>query len=141
MPPLVPMRAAKLQPITPRGQRQLAAERARLAAIADQDEAARVRVAWLDRILATIEVIAPTRVQGGAGFGCEIDLEDEDGQPRSYTLVGHDEVDAASGFITAESPVGRALLGRAVGDVIELTRAGRHHELTVVAVRVPVDDG
>src|SRR5689334_457544 len=109
--PLVPPRPARVVPITPAGRRRLEDERAEL--LAAGGDAAAARVAALDRILATVEVVTPQRQPGGgAGFGCAVEIEDERGVRKTYVLVGPDEVDAAAGRITAESPVGRALLGR-----------------------------
>jgi transcription elongation GreA/GreB family factor len=121
--PLVPPRAARTVAITPAGHRRLHEERR----TADP-----ARAAALDRILATVEVVTPRLIDGAAGFGCTITVEDEAGARRTYTLVGPDEVDAPAGHITAESPVGRALLGRREGDVVELPP--RRQEVTVVAV-------
>lgn len=45
---------------------------------------------------------------------------DQDGQERHYQIVGPPEADAAHGRISNESPIGRALLGRAVGDTVEV---------------------
>lgn len=45
---------------------------------------------------------------------------DWDGAERRYQIVGAPEADAAHGKISNESPVGSALLGKAVGDVIEI---------------------
>lgn len=39
---------------------------------------------------------------------------------QAFTIVGAAEVDAAHGFVSNESPVGRALLGRKIGDTIEV---------------------
>lgn len=43
-----------------------------------------------------------------------------DGKDKTYTIVGSTEVDLASGRISNESPVGRALLGRRVGDEVQI---------------------
>jgi transcription elongation factor GreB len=131
---LLPARPAEPLPITPAGHARLAAER---AALVPGDEASRTRSAMLDRILATVRVVAPARLEGGAGFGCEVTIEDEDGVERTYALVGPDEVDPKRGRISTESPLGRRLLGRCEGEVVEVERGGRTDELTIVAVRVP----
>jgi transcription elongation factor GreA len=51
------------------------------------------------------------------GSGVEVD---QDGKKRHYQIVGGPEADPANGKISNESPVGAALLGRAVGDVIDV---------------------
>lgn len=133
---LLPPRPSEPLPITPAGHARLTSERARLV---PGDEGSRTRSAMLDRILATVRVVTPALLEGGAGFGCEVTVEDEAGVERTYTLVGPDEVDPQHGRISAESPLGRRLLGRREGEVVEIERAGRTDELTIVAVRVPND--
>jgi transcription elongation GreA/GreB family factor len=129
--PLVPPRPAEPQPITPAGHRRLLEERAR---IDPNDEATRTRALVLDSILATVRIVEPTLVDGGAGFGCEVTVEDESGAIRTYTLVGPDEVDPKAGRISSASPLGRRLLGQQEGEVIEVERGGRKDELTIVRV-------
>lgn len=71
---------------------------------------------------------------GRADFGAFVTVEDEDGERRTYQLVGSDEVDADAGRISIESPVGRALLGRVVDDEVEVTRPRGVVVLTVVEI-------
>lgn len=101
------------------------------------DESTRTRSLVLDRILATVTITPPALLDGGAGFGCEVVIEDGSGARRTYALVGPDEIDAAAGRISAESPLGRRLLRARAGDVVELERGGRVDELEVIEVRVP----
>jgi transcription elongation GreA/GreB family factor len=127
--PLVPARPSRVLPITPAGHARLVAERAALGA-------ASPRAAALDRVLASVEVVAPALLDGGAGFGCQVTVEDEHGAKKVYALVGPDEVDAAHGQISADSPIGRAILRGVPGDVVHVPRGGRQRELTIVGVRV-----
>jgi transcription elongation factor GreA len=58
-------------------------------------------------------------------FGRTAEILDEDnGKVHTWTVVGPTEADAAQGKLSAESPVGRALLGRAAGDVVEVQTPG-----------------
>ena len=45
-------------------------------------------------------------------FGAYVDLEDEDGNELRYRLVGPDEIDPQRGYISIDSPMGKALLGK-----------------------------
>jgi transcription elongation factor GreA len=56
---------------------------------------------------------------------------EQDGQKRHYQIVGAPEADPASGKISNESPVGSALLGKAVGDIVDV-----HVPKGVVKVKV-----
>lgn len=131
--PTLAPRPSEPLPITASGRARLLAER---ASIDSKDEAKQTRRLALDRILATTFVRDASLHEGGAGFGCTIEVEDEHGKRRRYTLVGPDEVDPARGLISERSPLGEALWGRKVGDVIELERGEDVVELVVRAVRI-----
>ena len=53
-------------------------------------------------------------------FGAVVTIEDEDGEQRTFRLVDKEESDANKGRISVQSPVGRALMGRRVGDAFEI---------------------
>jgi transcription elongation factor GreB len=55
-------------------------------------------------------------------FGGWVEIEDEAGEVQRYQLVGPDEFDAAAGRISVDSPVGRALMGKRVGDEVIVRR-------------------
>lgn len=82
-------------------------------------------------------VVVDPRVQRGdkVFFGATVDVEDEDGARATYCIVGEDEIDSARGHISYKSPVGRALLGKRLGDVITVRRPSGEVELSIVAVR------
>jgi len=72
--------------------------------------------------LSRAEVIDPTTLSGDkAVFGATLTLLDEDDKPLKYQLVGQAEADARYGKISFNSPIGRAFIGRSVGDEIEVT--------------------
>ena len=61
-------------------------------------------------------------------------MRDEAGRSRRYQLVGPDESDPASGRVSYESPLGRALLKRKVGDIVVVKRPAGEIEVEVVAI-------
>lgn len=130
--PAIATRPSEPLPITHEGYARLLAE---LNAIAKDDEAKKTRALTLKTILATVRVVEPAREDGGVGFGCEVDLEDEDARQRSYRIVGPDEVDARRGLISAESPVGQALMRAREGEEVEVERAGRSEVWRVLRIR------
>ncbi|MAI78625.1 MAG: transcription elongation factor GreB [Deltaproteobacteria bacterium] len=73
-------------------------------------------------------------------FGAWVTLEDADGETLSYRLVGPDESDASRGEISMDSPVGRSLLGKSVGDEVIVRRPRGALELEVIAVRYGAAD-
>jgi len=54
-------------------------------------------------------------------FGAWVSLEDDDGNEKTHRIVGPDETDAKRGFISMDSPMGKALLGKSLDDEIRLT--------------------
>lgn len=72
--------------------------------------------------LSRAQVIDPTTLSGDkAVFGATLTLLDEEDKPIKYQLVGQAEADAKVGKISYNSPIGRAFIGRAVGEEIEVT--------------------
>ena len=53
-------------------------------------------------------------------FGAWVTLEDEAGEEVQYRIVGPDEFDREPGYVSMDSPLGRALLGKRVGDELEV---------------------
>ncbi len=84
------------------------------------------------------QVIDPARIKGDrVVFGVTVDLLNcETEEEITYTLVGEEESDATAGIISVTSPVGRALLGKEVGDVAEVRAPRGVIEYEIVAIRV-----
>lgn len=59
---------------------------------------------------------------GRVYFGSWVTIEDEDGNESTYRLVGPDEIDAERRWISMESPMGRSLMSREVGDEVVVRR-------------------
>jgi transcription elongation factor GreA len=59
------------------------------------------------------------------GMGSKVTLQEGQGTPETYTLVGAKEADPRMGRISNESPIGRAVLGKRVGETVKIeTPAG-----------------
>src|ERR687890_645300 len=79
-------------------------------------------IADLEDRLSRALVIDPTTLSGDKiVFGATVTLVDEDKKKVRYQLVGQTEADAKVGRISYNSPLGRALIGRQVGDEVEVT--------------------
>ena len=68
-------------------------------------------------------------------FGAWVTLVDEDGQAVTYRLVGGDEIDMAKRWISVDSPVGKAILGKEVGDVVAVRRPKGEVDLEIKKIR------
>ena len=88
-----------------------------------------------ERIRRAIPVDPRDQPPGVVAFGAEVDVIDEDGALHTYRIVGEDEADPARGLITPFSPLGRALIGARLGDVVVWERPVGAVELEVIAVR------
>ena len=76
----------------------------------------------LEDRLARAVVIDPTTLSGDkVVFGGTVHLLDEDDKPVVYQIVGQTEADARRGRISYSSPLGRALIGRKVGEEVEVS--------------------
>jgi len=80
---------------------------------------------WKQR-RSSARIIAPPQKPEIVRFGVGVQLQFDDGARLDYRLVGEDEADPASGLLSWTSPVGKALIGRRVGDTVEVSgrRAG-----------------
>lgn len=81
------------------------------------------RVRFLSKRLEELTVVAPREHDDGkVYFGAWVLLEDEEGSEVEYRIVGPDESDVESNAISMDSPMGKALLGRQVGDEVRVRR-------------------
>lgn len=96
------------------------------------------RIQELEGKLAAAQVIDPAALdaEGRVVFGSTVDLEDEDTGTRvTYQIVGDDEADLKLGKISISSPISRALIGKAAGDVAEVQAPGGLRHWEVIEVR------
>ncbi|PWK07843.1 transcription elongation factor GreA [Tumebacillus permanentifrigoris] len=80
------------------------------------------RIITLEKMLRNARIISASEVEANTiGIGTTVIIKDlEFGDIMEYTIVGSAEADPIENKISNESPVGRTLLGRAIGDVIEV---------------------
>ena len=93
------------------------------------------RVGYLQRRLPELKVVseAPSD-RRRIYFGAQVELADADDARRLYRIVGPDEIDSGPGHISIDSPMARALLKKAVGDVVRVELPGGASELEVLGV-------
>ncbi|MFN3859720.1 MAG: transcription elongation factor GreA [Caulobacter sp.] len=81
---------------------------------------------------ASAQPMDPPADDGVVRFGSVVAFEREDGRRQSFRIVGEDEADPAAGSISYVSPIARALMGKAEGDVVAV--AGGEVEILSVGV-------
>jgi transcription elongation factor GreA len=78
------------------------------------------RIQELEYVLKNAIVVEKTNIRYEAvDVGARVTIQEEDYPPDTYDIVGAKEADPRNGKISNESPIGRALMGRREGDVIE----------------------
>jgi transcription elongation factor GreB len=77
------------------------------------------RVRFLNKRLEELQVVdRPPDDPSRIFFGAWVTLEDEDGEQKSWRIVGPDEFDLSAGKLSMDSPMARALLGKGLDDEI-----------------------
>ena len=95
------------------------------------------RVNELEDLIARAEVIDVSKLSGDKiKFGATVVLVDEDTEEKkTYKIVGDQEADVKSGRISISSPIARALIGKEVGDAIEVNAPGGARGYEIVQVQ------
>jgi transcription elongation factor GreA len=114
------------------GQRSVIAERIKQArALGDLSENAEyqtaredqdrleAKISELDHVLSNMQIIKKPKVDGQVRLGSTVKLKDG-GAPKEFRVVGTMEADPLRGKLSDESPIGKALLGKKVGDKVEI---------------------
>src|SRR6185369_14429694 len=95
------------------------------------------RINELEDLVARAEVIDVSKLTGEkVKFGATVVVVDEDTEEeRTYQIVGDQEADVKSGRISISSPIARALIGKEVGETIEVNAPGGARGYEIVDVR------
>lgn len=95
------------------------------------------RLAEVEELLKTSVFVDNTDSADTVNVGSVVKVLDmEYNEEDTYTLVGFTEADPAKLFISAESPIGKALMGAHVGDVVEAATPGGQILLKVLDIRL-----
>lgn len=97
-------------------------ENAEYDAAKDEQRDIEARIEEIDKILKNVEVVDEEEVDlSKVGIGCQIKLKDlEYDDILEFKVVGSTEANSLKGKISDESPVGKAINGRSVGDIVEV---------------------
>lgn len=93
------------------------------------------RIREIEGMLSNAIVIDDDRRDDGVvRLGSKVTVVDSDGIEESFTIVGSAESSSLNGRISNESPVGKALLGRRVGEKVTVAAPNGVFELTIIAI-------
>ena len=94
------------------------------------------RLHFLQKRMEASEVIDPIKMESERiVFGATVTIEDENGNHKSYQIVGEDEFNIAQNKISWKSPVAKALLGKVVGDEVKIIKPKGEDIVTITQIR------
>lgn len=111
-------------------------ENAEYHAAKEQQSLNEGRIAELEDKLSRAEVIDVSKLSGSTvKFGATVRvLDDDTEEERSYQLVGENEADVKSGKVSITSPIARAMIGKKVGDIVEVNTPGGGKSYEIVKI-------
>ena len=110
-------------------------ENAEYDAAKEEQRDIELRIEEIDKILKNAEVVDDDADSGVINVGCTVRIKDlEFDEEEMYYIVGSSEIDPLSGKISDESPIGKALLHRSVGDVVEVETPGGIMRLEILEI-------
>lgn len=94
------------------------------------------RIADLESVIPSVEVIDVSKLSGDqVRFGARVTIVDEESEDeKTYRIIGAYEADMKNGSISISSPLAKALLGRKVGDSVEVPAPGGSRSVEITAV-------
>lgn len=96
------------------------AENAEYTSALQEQERTESRIAELEHILQNAEVIKKPTGDSKVQLGSKVSLKDGGSKTKEFQVVGTVEADPGAGKISDESPIGIALMGKKVGDEVEI---------------------
>jgi transcription elongation factor GreA len=95
-------------------------ENAEYSSARQEQERVEGRISEIEHILQNVEIITAPKDGGKVRLGSSVKLESADGKTKDFHVVGTVEADPLNGKISDESPIGSALMGKKVGDEVEI---------------------
>ncbi|MBN1641654.1 MAG: transcription elongation factor GreA [Anaerolineae bacterium] len=92
------------------------------------------RIRTLESILHGAQIIDSNGRKDRVVLGCTIKVQEEGYDPEAFQIVGSPEADPSQGRISHQSPLGRAVLGRRVGDTVEVNAPSGVSTFTILAI-------
>lgn len=95
-------------------------ENAEYTSARQEQERTESRIAEIEHILLNVDIITKPKSGNKVSLGSLVTLKNGGGKPKEFRVVGTVEADPLRGKISDESPIGRALIGKSVGDKVEI---------------------
>ncbi|MDH3997362.1 MAG: transcription elongation factor GreB [Desulfuromonadales bacterium] len=103
------------------------------------------RIHFLTKRIESAEIVDPVaQGKSAAGrivFGATVVVEDEEGEEKTYCIVGIDEYNGAKGLVSWKSPIGEALMRKEVGDVATVKTPSGIREVEIISIEYKPIEG
>ena len=94
------------------------------------------RIKELESVLSLAEVIDPSKLSGTVKFGATVTVVDEDtDEEKTWQIVGEHEANVENGLLNIKSPIARAMIGKDVGDSVEVRTPGGDRAYEILSIR------
>ncbi len=94
------------------------------------------RLRFLSKQIDNAVLVDPLKIKTDkVQFSATVTVENEDGEVKTYSIVGTDETDSKKNWISWKSPIARSLLGKSVGDYVTVYTPSGEVELEILEVK------
>lgn len=94
-----------------------------------------IRISEIEAILTNVKLITKPKGDSKVMLGSTVELKGDDGKKKVFQVVGTVEADPLAGKISDESPIGRALINKKVGEKVEIKTPAETAQYTVVDIQ------
>jgi transcription elongation factor GreA len=110
------------------------AENAEYASAKHEQEQNEVRIGEIEHILANSDLIKAGKSANSVVLGSKVSLESDAGMKVQFMVVGSVEANPLEGKISDESPIGKALIGKKLGDLVAIVTPSETKKYTIAAI-------
>jgi transcription elongation factor GreA len=96
------------------------AENAEYSSARQEQEKLEGRISEIEHILQNVQVIKRPKNDSKVQLGCTVKLKGDGAKTKQFQIVGTVEADPLNGKLSDESPIGQALMGKKLGDQVEI---------------------
>lgn len=110
------------------------AENAEYSSARQEQEKLEIRIGEIENILLNVEIISKPKGDSKVQLGSSVKLKNDFGKTKEFQVVGTVEADPLNGKISDESPIGKALLGKKLGEVVEIKTPNENAEYKIIEI-------